>query len=457
MKRIKIAVDAFPYQKDIWSICDYSGEQIYSKVALPLFSYQEHKLSYLAALKYAQTPSYLDIVIREDLFWSNGEAICAEDYVRAIIHVCRDLKNRYCQLLLSVLRHPDFTLHGKQSAILAINKSRIRIKTAWYDPFIPHYLSLLNFSPRHSSKMELSGGPYFLNCVSNRIYQLKVNPFFKLSNSEEKADTLEFILVEEDKEGQAFFEQQVHVSCDTALDLKRLQRYITHPNFHQGEEMLAIILSPGDRFDELSSETLERLVKAIDRDRIAHFYDLLLEPLSSWMQFYRIPFQPRQTQSAIEGSNFQKISIAYEDFYPNRELLEHIGEDIASYNLGLEVQQDKYGHWDSSCHLRLEIRKVPRHNPMLLLRTDISRLPSNSQYQAKIIKQYKRLFDLKSNIDHEIIFSEIDTHLRTENLYIPLFIFPTGFFCHQGIQAASLMQIGKYVLTKGESEDEVQA
>lgn len=38
MKAINIALDVFSYSNDIWSVSDYSGEQVYSKLALPLFA-----------------------------------------------------------------------------------------------------------------------------------------------------------------------------------------------------------------------------------------------------------------------------------------------------------------------------------------------------------------------------------------------------------------------------------
>lgn len=37
MEEVVIAVDALPYYSHIIDICDYSGEQIFSKMALPLF------------------------------------------------------------------------------------------------------------------------------------------------------------------------------------------------------------------------------------------------------------------------------------------------------------------------------------------------------------------------------------------------------------------------------------
>ena len=456
MKKVKIGIDVLPYQQDIWSICDYSGEQIYNKIALPLFCYKDGNLIFLAAAQAFHTHAYLDIDIRGDLFWSNGEVITAEDYVRAILRVCCDTKNRYYRLLASVLHHPDFNAQGDQTAIFAITKNKLRIKTAWYDPFLPHYLSLLNFSPCNANEAGLSAGPYYFRSTSACGYELAANPFFRLSCAAEKVDTLEYCLIEDDKDGCAFFDDQIQVSCDTAVDLTCFRRYMSHPDFHRGKETLAIILSPGDCFEELSPETLERLVQTVDRDRIARSYGSSLVPLHSWMQLYRIPFKPRKAQPISPGSYHQTLSVAYEDFYPNSELLEYIAEDITPFGLRLEMKQDEYGDWSSSCHLRLEIRKIPQHNPMLLVRSDISRLPPHSKCETEVKRLYQQLFYSGNSVKHEAVFSKIDTHLREENLYIPLFVFPTGYFCHQNIDPGTLMQVGTHVLTKGTRISEAQ-
>ncbi|MGY4565393.1 hypothetical protein [Erwinia sp. TECH1] len=82
MNNLNIAVDVFPYKEDIWSICDYSGEQIYSKLALPLFSLEKGEVELLGAESFQQTADSLRITIRKDLFWSNGDNVKAADYVR---------------------------------------------------------------------------------------------------------------------------------------------------------------------------------------------------------------------------------------------------------------------------------------------------------------------------------------------------------------------------------------
>lgn len=455
MNKIKIGVDAFSYCNAIWSLCDYNGEQIYKKIALPLFYYHHHRLECLAASNFKITDHSIDIHLREDLYWNNGEAVTASDYVRAILCVCLDRLNRYCQLLASVIHHFEFSFDGDQCTIIAINDHCIHIKTAWYDPFIPQYLSLINFSPRHSVDCQLSAGPYQFAKATDNTIQLIKNPFFRLmqTQTQDCIDVLEYCLIEEDKEGEAFFDNELQVSCDTALSLTKWPKFKAHPDFHQGEELHAIVLSPGNLFQEVSPLHLNQFAKLLERERIANLYNNSLIPLYSWMQLYQIPVDNRmETDLSDESISYSEgtitIKIAYEDFYPNLGLLEHIAEDLNRSSVFINPIQENYGQWYSDCHLRLELRKVPKQNPMLLVRSDISRLSRNSPYRQQLVMLYRQLFNSDSIEYRNTIFSRIDSYLRLEKLYIPLFILPTGYFCHQGINASTLMSYGDYVLQK---------
>lgn len=49
LKSIAIAVDALPYQNSVQTVCDYGGQQIFGKCALPLYTYRNGRLVGLAA------------------------------------------------------------------------------------------------------------------------------------------------------------------------------------------------------------------------------------------------------------------------------------------------------------------------------------------------------------------------------------------------------------------------
>lgn len=171
MSTINIALDVFSYAEDIWSVSDYSGEQIYNKLSLPLFRYERDKIALFAATSYKQGQSEITIKIKSNLYWSNGEKVIAADYARAINHIISSDSNRYQNLMLSVIRHP--------CGIEISDAHTLCINTAWYDPCIINYLSIINFSPMHKVDCNIHAGPYEIREKTECICKLKTNLFFQ--------------------------------------------------------------------------------------------------------------------------------------------------------------------------------------------------------------------------------------------------------------------------------------
>ncbi|EJT2854268.1 hypothetical protein NVU42_003143, partial [Salmonella enterica] len=110
--------------------------------------------------------------------------------------------------------------------------------------------------------------------------------------------------------------------------------------------------------------------------------------------------------------------------------------------------QDKYGYWLSESHLRFEIRKIPQRNPVQIIRSDLSNISTSHAKFEKIKKLYSMLFTEALSSQQPEIFKVIDFYLRDYCLSLPLFIFPTGFFCHSSILENTLYAPGRKVLIK---------
>lgn len=437
MNEINIAVDVFSYSKDIWSVSDYSGEQIYSKLALPLFRYENESPQLFAAASFKQTLSNITLNLREDLFWSNGDPVTADDYSRAIQYIIGAQENRYHKLLLSVIRHPR--------GIEVPDKYILSINTAWYDPFIIHYLSLINFSPMHSSDLNLYAGPYVIKETSEKSCQLVPNPFFQCEESEDWIEKINYKLLPSDPEACSFKNGDIHVSCDTSLDLHHYRQILKDTDFHQGNDTLVMLLSPGDKFSELPFDVLQLTGCAVDREKIASLYDNMLIPLESWLALYKENFYKCDFSSASLRTSPVELDVAFEDFYPNKEILQHFSEQLSHYNIILNFHEDNYGCWITPCHFRFEIRKMPKSNPIQLVRSDISRMSKNTKYYNEIKSEYSKLYNVANKSCLFDTFRKIDFYLRQQLLYLPLFVFPTGYFCHPKINTTSLMMPGSRI------------
>lgn len=440
MNNLNVAIDVFPYKEDIWSICDYSGEQIYSKLALPLFSLEKDEIKPLGAESFQQTVDSFRINIRKDLFWSNGDNVKAVDYVRAIKHICYDENNRYNKLLASVAKlGVETEIHNDHS---------FNIQTSWYDPFITQYLSLLNFSPKHEHDDDVFAGPYVLVKKQDNLYQLIANKYFMLDKNFPAVEKINYLLVEKDPNGEAFFDGKVHVSCNTAVNLKNYRIFTAKKNFVAAEGNLMMMLSPGIKFDKLPNHVKEILTSKINRNTISARYDNILKPVASWMSMYFDgSYYPLRDAIAYKKSSFI-IDISYEDFYPNDEILEDISKQLSGFNIEVRKHQDKYGYWLSESHLRFEIRKIPQRNPVQIIRSDLSNISTSHAKFEKIKKLYSMLFTEALSSQQPEIFKVIDFYLRDYCLSLPLFIFPTGFFCHSSILENTLYAPGRKVLIK---------
>lgn len=442
MNVVNIAVDVFPYTQNIWSVSDYSGEQIYSKLALPLFRYLDGSVQPYAAEYYQQYANKVVIFLKENLFWSNGDKVTSHDYARAIHHILHNENNRYQKLLLSVIRHPNGVEVTEDHALV--------LNTSWYDPFVIHYLSLINFSPMHISVPNLHAGPYELKNKSDKYYELEENPFFPEGKNEWWVRNINYKLLPTDPEASAYHRGEIHVSCDTSLNLHSYRKSLRNSDFHKGNDTLVMLLSPGNKFKDLPFDILNLVRYAIDREEISALYDCMLEPVESWLSLYKENFYRCDSTPPFRQLSSVKIDVAFEDFYPNKEILQQLAVQLSKYNIYLDLHEDKYGCWINDCHFRFEIRKIPKSSPIQLLRSDISRLTDKSKFYKEIKDEYKKLYSLEYKDRVFDIFRNLDFYARQQVLYLPLFIFPTGYFCNSNIQPSSLMMPGNHILIKGE-------
>lgn len=197
-------------------------------------------------------------------------------------------------------------------------------------------------------------------------------------------EKINYLLVEKDPNGEAFFDGKVHVSCNTAVNLKNYRIFTAKKNFVAAEGNLMMMLSPGIKFDKLPNHVKEILTSKINRNTISARYDNILKPVASWMSMYFDgSYYPLRDAIAYKKSSFI-IDISYEDFYPNDEILEDISKQLSGFNIEVRKHQDKYGYWLSESHLRFEIRKIPQRNPVQIIRSDLSNISTSHAKFEKI-------------------------------------------------------------------------
>ncbi|PIT69474.1 hypothetical protein CER18_03385 [Bartonella tribocorum] len=296
-------------------------------------------------------------------------------------------------------------------------------------------------------------GPYFFSENTENGYKLQTNEFFKLKEKINCVENIQFILIKSDKDAKKFFDGTVDVTCNTALDLNKFSYFSQLPNFSTGEDILVMLLSPGDKHHELSSDITSLISLAIDRNTISKNYHNQLSCFSSFLDFYYdktsegIINHPKNIQECIN------LDISYENYYPNYEILTQIAKQLSKYNINVTLHEDAYGHWTSHCHLRFEIRRLPHGSSIQIIRSELSKIRQSNKYHDCIKKIYSALFDKNYLRKHQFIFEKIDHFLRLNTTYIPLFRLPVGFLYNDKLRHETLFSIGNYITYRNNNEN----
>lgn len=445
---ISIAVDAFPYNKTLASVCDYSGEQIFTKIALPLFSEKRNVLTHNACIYYKSSDNgkKWHLKLRNDLYWQTGELVIAEDYCRAIKSICRDKSNRFRTLFFDIVGAKAYAESESENiGIYSSGIFELTIELKYKNNFILWLFMLINTSPIHHENPLLTAGPYFVHFVDERHYHLKINPYYKLDSMPKAHPSIIYKKIANDLYADSFHRNEIDVTCDTGLDLNYYINQKEHPYFQENDIHLIMLLSPGKCFLKLPDNVKTILIHTINKKIISKEFRETLESINSYLDIYKLKAEIIENKPIASLKNTFQLTISYEDFYPNKIIVDLIAKQLASFNIEVKTIEDKYGEWISETHLRFEIRKSPSSTPFFLLRADMSRgyLPEPVFKEAKFL--YSALIQSDISEEKHYLFRQLDLIVRMNCIALPLFIFPTGFFCRENIVASTLTSVGSFI------------
>lgn len=445
---VRIAVDAFPYKPTLSAVCDYSGMQIFAKTALPLFIEKNNTLVNHACNTYEQENDGRRWIfhLKNSLYWQNGEQVVAEDYCRALKFICRDKSNRYRSLFWDIVHAKAYAnYHHEKIGIYSDGSYTLIIELNYHNNFIPWYFTLINTSPQHAKTAAFTAGPYFINKRDNSHYYLNKNAYYQLDNSTTACDTIIYKKIPEDAAATHFHCNEVDVSCDTGFDLDYYLQHKNTPYFKQNNTRLLMLLSPGKYFAHLPEQVKHILIHAIDREAIKQHFNGALASIYSYLDLYQIDAYPLSAKLMAPLAEPFLLSISYEDFYPNRIIIDLISKQLAYFNIHVKTQEDRYGERQALTHLRFEIRSSLNSTPFFLIKSDLSQghLPTIDFAQAQ--RLYSALLQCRSLATQHYLFQQLDLLLRQHGIVIPLLIMPTGFFCRSFIQEATLLSVGQFI------------
>ena len=446
--QISIAVDALPYNPSLTGVCDYSGEQIFTKIALPLFSETNNRLNHNACIQYESSNNgkKWHLKLRNDLYWQTGELVIAEDYCRSIKSICRDKSNRFRTLFFDIEGAKAYAESESESiGIYSSGVFELTIELKYKNNFILSFFTLINSSPLHHENPLLTAGPYFVHFVDDTHYHLEINPYYKLDSISKAHQSIIYKKIVNDSYADSFHQNEIDVTCDTGLDLNHYINQKEHPCFQESDIHLIMLLSPGKLFLELPDNVKTILIHAINKKIISKEFSETLKSINSYLDIYNLEAEYIETQPITSLKNKFQLTISYENFYPNKVIIDLIANQLVPFNIQVETIEDKYGEWISETHLRFEIRKSLSSTPFLLVKADISRGYLSEPIFKEALFLYSALLQSDISEEKHYLFKRLDFIIRMSCIAIPLFIFPTGFFCRENIVASTLTSIGSFI------------
>lgn len=454
-----VYLDAPPLSRSIHQLTDYSSYLMYNLCALPLLKFDEaeNNIQPLAAKnwKISKNATFFEFFLRDDLYWSNGEKVNAMDYCRAFHFILKDRKNRFRNMLSDIIGYDTF-IRQNSSALAGIRAEGNTLGFHLEKPnyFFLSYLSLLIFSPLHAEHSHLFCGAYYLHQRDDFCLKLKQNPWFKIDEKPESIETITFVHEFNAADPfalNAFNKGDIDVTSDTAFPYEQYREYAQKESIMKTWQTgISCTLSENKN---TSVELTRLMIHGINRTKIIHALHNIPEINSGYYNLYDIsedtfdPLYDRDLAFSLvsEIKNPAEISIAYENYYPNREILEGIAEQLSPLGLRFKFLEEAYGARNVDSDYRLELRKSPIPDPLFFYKNALKSkgLSRDKYYQScfsELLKQYQETEAVEKR---RAIALKMDRLLITLGQYVPLIKIPGICLKNPAIKNASLFIPGQ--------------
>ncbi|WP_287812512.1 ABC transporter substrate-binding protein [Pseudomonas sp.] len=445
LKSIAIAVDALPYQNSIHTVCDYGGQQIFGKCALPLYTYRNSQLVGLAAehSEFSKDKKKLTVKLRTGLFWSDGSPVVADHYANSFKEIIRSPSNRFSNLLSDIAGYGEYANFQSDDIGIGVpEKLTIVLNLRNGNKWLPSMLSQLNFSPSCGNP-ELSAGPYCIKHQSSAFVELLKNKWY-LSHNPSTVERLTFINYEPYHDRSAciedYFRGTIDITCDTVMRLEDYKKYSHLHEFHSNLTRLGVFLVPGTSFASLPSQLRQSLFHVFNRQEISDSLLGFAAPLTSYSGLY-LDEVLRATKDLPPLSQ-HTITILYDEFYPNLTIAKILQKQLKRLGIQAQLKPVGFGDWSAPSDLRLTICPPAIYGPLGFFKNDLFRgyLTSTQLAKAKILYSLY-LSGLSPDVEAAAA-AGMEEIISNEGLSIPLVTLPTAALVRKNILPSSFYEVG---------------
>ncbi|MGA0164225.1 MAG: ABC transporter substrate-binding protein, partial [Bdellovibrionota bacterium] len=354
-----ILIDVAPLSKSLREIHDYSGYQFLSPTALPLVKACEK-------IELSADELRLTFFLKENLRWNNGQKVFAQDYHRALVEYLKDSHLRFRGYLWSIEKALEFCNQKAKANEIGIetqSENCLKIQLRRPNRFLIDVLSMPNFSPLHKSDETLVCGPYYSD---HKALKLKRNKYFSFQSNKNTSfqvvDEIQYHLPSlSDPYGIKSFEnEELDLTCDTLFPFSKVSSLKSRNDFYKSFSGIMMVLVPVRGSDFFSKQFRQFLFQRINRDQISKALDSQLWPRKSCSEIFGLGPAPNMIRPANAPAPTSKaIRIGYEDFFPNRKVIEAIAAQLSTFGFAVELIQEEYGKRDQKVDYRLELRQCP--------------------------------------------------------------------------------------------------
>lgn len=362
-----LVFDTAPLTINLSSIADYTSTFLYSSVSAQLLRWNVSTSAVVRAsckdIEATPDSCQFELTIQPGLRWQDGALIRPEDYLRRFTDIISSKSP-----IATLFTHVNDISIRTDSAKTLLRKDRLVFKLSRSDRQFPNKLAHPALGPLKNSTTEpipFAGGPYYFSSLNEKGGALKR---YGRKPGRCGLPQLQFLYISDPNEAIERYEAGVvDCTCPASFPIDRLHEFIGRGDLNCGPHNTFFILVP------CSVRASNRLL----RQHLARFLDInevtraFPEALASMDGFANMNSKgtaysalrhadhdaifSRNSSAATIFRGANRLLIAYDDFFPNKKIVEMFQSQLRANGGDIEPVVDRYEHPQAECDFKLLI------------------------------------------------------------------------------------------------------
>lgn len=388
---LKCAIDSRPLSADAFTTYDYSGMQVHGLTTTPLSFF-------LGKTRLGGDGVCTLIPIAPGRTWSDGAPLTAAQYLAGLRHVLA--KNAFVRRIL--FRKVKSIRVAQEALEIGLHRPNTRLG---------EILSLPNFCPLREDSTATSG-------------EFARRGELELEN--QNGDRLQIQVVKAPEQNLELFSRgELDLTADTAFPYYRIDEYLGSKALRIQESGLYAALVFGANLQTPEALPIRRFLDSIadscDFNSVTYGVCRLMRDLHGG--------GAEVAESPRERAPLRALRLAYDDFYPNREICEVIASRLAQFGVKTTLVQDDYYAPSAAFDVKFCILRGLANTPYLryagMLFNDV--LAKMPEARARYAASLERLEVTDAPHEMRALYESLAQTLRETAALVPLFSVPSMY------------------------------